>query len=255
MFEPLQAADHVIALALSGKITGDDIQAYKRLLDEKLKAHEHLGACVDMTGLADMNADALVEGMKADLKLMGHLNQFSRYALVTDKEWPEAIMRFLDPLFPMLELKVFAPDARAEALAWAGDFKTSDTTRPPAISWIETNREDVRAFQIDGMLTKEEMPTVMADLKAFLDAHEKVRLLVRIKRFAGFDPAVLMQEDVAAVKLNAMNKVERYAIVGAPGWMSSMVGGMNPMFKSMDMMSFPADQEAEAWSWISAEPR
>ena len=36
MFEKLAAPDDVIAMRLSGKLTGEDIEQYKALFDEKL---------------------------------------------------------------------------------------------------------------------------------------------------------------------------------------------------------------------------
>ena len=63
-----------------------------------------------------------------------------------------------------------------------------------------------------------------------------------------------MQGGLVSVKLAAMQKVERYAIVGAPGWMSKIIETINPAFADIDMRTFPADLEAEAWAWVGAEP-
>ena len=56
------------------------------------------------------------------------------------------------------------------------------------------------------------------------------------------------------MKLAAMQKVERYAIVGAPGWMRKILESVNPAFAEIDIRTFPADQEADAWTWLGAEP-
>lgn len=110
MIEQLPASDHLIALRFSGKLTGDDIKQYKAILEDKLSKHNHISACIDFTGVADMDAGALVEGMKADLELFSHLDQFSHYALVSDKEWPQAIISLIKPVFPNIEMRVFSPD-------------------------------------------------------------------------------------------------------------------------------------------------
>lgn len=74
MFEQLSAPDHVIAMRLSGKLTGDDVSQYKNLFDQKLKKHEQVGVCADLTGFSDMTLDAIVKDAKAELELATHLN-------------------------------------------------------------------------------------------------------------------------------------------------------------------------------------
>ena len=115
MFEKLAAPDPVIALRFSGMVTEEDIRQYRHLLEDKLDKYQAVSACIDLTGLADTNAGALVEGVKADLEWLRHLNRFRRYAVVSDKEWPGALIGIVAPmLFPDLEIKVFKADRRDE---------------------------------------------------------------------------------------------------------------------------------------------
>jgi hypothetical protein len=254
MFEQLPAPDHVIAMRLSGKLTGEDVKKYRATLEDKLQKFAHMGICVDWTGLSDMNADALVEGTKADLELLGHLRQFSRCAFVSEKEWPQAIVQFMDPVFPTFEMKVFRPDQSEEAIAWAAESPTAPESKAPAFRFLETSKDDVLGFEIDGVISSEEMPGVIETFDTFLARHEKVRLLNRMKHFGGVDPAVFMQGGLVSMKLAAMQKVERYAIVGGPAWMRKVIETVNPAFADMDIRAFPADQEADAWAWLGTEP-
>lgn len=98
------------------------------------------------------------------------------------------------------------------------------------------------------------MAEVIQKFQTFLGRHEKVRLLNRIKHFGCIDPAIFMQSGLVSMKLAAMQKVERYAIVGAAGWMRKIIETLNPAFADMDMRAFPEDQESEAWAWLGAEP-
>jgi len=104
------------------------------------------------------------------------------------------------------------------------------------------------------VISAKEMPEVIQTFETFLERHEKVRLLNRIKHFGGIDPAVFMQSGLVSMKLAAMQKVERYAIVGAPGWMRKIIETVNPAFADTDMRTFPLDRENEAWAWLGAEP-
>lgn len=254
MFEQLSAPDYVLALRFSGKLTGGDIKQYQGILEDKLKKHERINACIDFTGLSDMNSDALVEGVKADLKFLSHLNQFSRCALVSDKEWPQALIRFVAPVLPTLEMKAFTPTQRDKAIKWAAERPEAPKTENRAFRFLPTSKDDVLAFEINGVISSEEMPGVIKEFEAFLERHEKVRLLNRMKHFGGIDPAVFMQGGLVSMKLAAMQKVERYAIVGAPDWASQMIETLNPAFADIDMRTFQADREADAWAWLGAQP-
>ncbi len=253
MFTQLPAPDHVLAFRLSGKITGHDIKRYKELLETMLDTHGAISLCVDVTGLSDMDADALLEGMKADLEFLSHIRQFRRGALVSDKEWPRAVTGFFGPLFPNFDMKSFAPEQVDEALKWAAELPALPKSDTPAVRFLPTSRDDLLAFEIDGVISETEFPAVLTEINALFDRHDKVRLLGRIKHLGGFDPAILMQSGLIPMKLTAMRKVERYVIVGAPGWMTKMISAMNPLF-DVDMRTFPADREADAWAWIEAEP-
>ncbi len=254
MFEQLSAPDHVIAMRLSGKLTGDDVSQYKTLFDQKLEKHERVGVCADLTGFADMTLDAIIKDAKVELELATHLNQIARVAFVSDKEWPQAVIQLLSGLFPTLSMKAFTPDRLAEAIQWSAELPQAPKGEIQAIRFLPTTKDDVLGFEINGVISAREMPDVIKVLESFLQGHEKVRLLNRMKHFGGIDPAVFMQGGLVSMKLAAMQKVERYAIVGAPGWMSKIIETLNPAFADIDMRTFPADREAEAWAWLGAEP-
>lgn len=254
MFDQLTAPDHVAAMRLSGKLTGQDIDQYKNLFDQKLATHKHVGVCVDMTGFSDMSLEAIVKDAKVEFELLAHLNQISRCAFVSDKEWPQAMITLMGPLFPTLQMKAFPPNQIDAAKKWAADLSEVSNTQLPAFLVIPTSQNNVFAFEINGMLSAQEMPGVIKQFETFLENHEKVRFLNRIKHFGGIDPAVFMQSGLVSMKLAAMQKVERYAIVGAPGWMCKIIESVNPSFADIDMRTFSADQEADAWAWVGAAP-
>lgn len=254
MFAHLPAPDHVLACKLSDKVTGNDLKRYKSLLEDMLEKHEAVSLCVDITDLSDMNADALFEGMKADLELLSHFRQFRRGALISDKEWPRALIGLVTSLVPAFEMKAFRPGQSDEALVWAAQSPSKLKAEKPSVRILPTTRDDVFAFEVDGMIASEEFPEILRQINAFLSRHDRVRLLGRIKHLDGFDPAIFMQSGLVSMKLAALQKVERYAIVGAPGWLNTMIATMNPLFHDLDMRTFPADREADAWNWLEAEP-
>lgn len=253
MLQQVSAPDHVIALSLDGKLTGEGIQEYQSIFQNKLQKHPQIGIYVDLTTLSDISANALIEGAKADMELFSHLGQLNRCAFVSDKEWPQTLASFLQQLFPMLEVRVFPSSQSQEALKWAADTSGAPASKETSIRFLPTTKDTVLAFEVDGVMSSEEMPGVIRKLEDFFAGQSKVRLLNRMTHFGGFDPSILMQSGLFSMKLSAMEKVERYAIVGAPGWMRKIIDSMNPFFPDIDMRTFPADREKDAWAWLEAE--
>jgi hypothetical protein len=140
-------------------------------------------------------------------------------------------------------------------LKWAAEIPAGRTKpgKKTSMRLIRTSKDDVIAFEINGAVSAEAVSSVMAELQQFLDSHDKVRMLAHIKHFGGVDPALFMQSGLMSMKLAAMQKVERYAIVGAPAWMQKAVRAMNPMFPDIDMRPFNEDEQDQAWNWLGAK--
>jgi len=254
MLKQLSAPNHVIAFTIDGALSAEGIQEYRSIFDEKRQQYEQIGLYVEFLELADINASTLLEGVKADIELWRHLDQLSRCAVVSDKKWPQTLVSIIKRIVPKLEMQVFPSSQSVEALQWAATIPKKPAAKRAAIHFLPTNKANVLAFEIDGTMSADEMPEVIDSLESFFADHEKVRLLNRMTHFAGFDPAILIQrQGLFSMKLAAIKKVERYAIVGAPNWMSKLIHAMQPVFPNMQMQTFAADRENEALQWLEAK--
>lgn len=164
-------------------------------------------------------------------------------------------MRYAGHLIPSTDLKIYAPGEIDAVIAWVENAVTKKPTPAvPAITRISTDADNVYAFEIDGIISVADMPMMTDELNGFMDAHSKVRMLARIKHF-GFDPAIYLQGDLLSTKLKALQKLERYAIVGAPQWMQKAIEALNPMLSGIEVRAFAGDKEIGAWSWIGAQAK
>mgnify|MGYP003114985339 FL=1 len=105
-------------------------------------------------------------------------------------------------------------------------------------------------FELDGKLTSEATDKVFAVFDRAVEKHGKVNLMVRVKDYEGFDLGLLGDRDTMMSKFGAVGKVGRYAIVGAPGWMRTMVQTMGPLMP-IDMRCFDSSQDVEARNWAA----
>lgn len=150
-------------------------------------------------------------------------------------------------------MKVFSPKQHEEALKWASELPARKQL-PAGLAFIPTSKPDVMALEINGVITGGEMPQLVEKFDSFLKQHENVNMLLRFKHFGGYDPAILMHSGWISLKVAAIRKLERYAIIGAPQWMSKIIESTNPLFPEIDIRTFSENQESEAWDFVGAKP-
>ena len=118
MLELFDSADDVIALKMSVKITGADLDAVMNRLDHIMTNHEKVHVFVETRSLDGIEVSGLPSYMARALPLFGKLRRFGRVAVVADQAWVRAGTRLESALLPNISYRTYMPDERAEALAW-----------------------------------------------------------------------------------------------------------------------------------------
>ena len=246
-----KSPEHVLAIQLSGTVEKMEIKTMAKAFNDKLAVNDRLGLLIDMSKWSDITGGAIVEDIKFEFGLLGKLSRFPRMAIISNKQFVKAILKFFGQLAPMINIKVFGPNEYDKALAFASHLPTPKPAAKPSTSLIETGDPKLISYEIDGMFTKDDVERVVQPLQQAFEKDEKIDLLVRMKNYAGFDPSILAQRSVLSVKLSAISHIRRYAIVGAKDWMKNVVG----MFASMlpfEIQFFDPAQEDEAWAWVKS---
>ena len=114
----IDAPDGVIALKVSGKISGSDLDAIMDRLDAVMAAHDKVHVFVETQGIEGIELSGLPSYMKRAMPLFGKLDRFGRVAVVADQAWIRAGTRLESALLPSIRYRVYMPDERDEALAW-----------------------------------------------------------------------------------------------------------------------------------------
>lgn len=118
MLEMIEAADDVIALRMSGKITGGDLDAVMNRLDGAMARHDKVHVFVETSGIDALEIASLPGYMARAVPLFGKLSRFGRVAVVADQAWIRLATRIESAVLPFISYRVFEPEQRAEALAW-----------------------------------------------------------------------------------------------------------------------------------------
>jgi hypothetical protein len=119
MHEFIASPDDVLALKITGTITGDDLEAIMDRTDSILAAHDKIHVYVETQGVDGLQISAMPHHMGRALPLFGKLGRFGRVAVVADQGWMRAATRLESAILPNISYRVYEPSERDEALAWA----------------------------------------------------------------------------------------------------------------------------------------
>jgi hypothetical protein len=114
----LPAPDDVLALKISGTITGEDLDAIMDRTDAIMSANEKIHVFVETEGVGGMQLAALPGHVRRAFPLFGKLDRFGRVAVVADQAWMRVGTRLESAFLPNISYRVCGPEERDEALAW-----------------------------------------------------------------------------------------------------------------------------------------
>lgn len=237
-------------ITLGGVLEKGDIQTMERELTPALKGDGPVGLIVRAEGLKDLTADAMAEDAKFELGLLPQWAKIAKMAIVTDLQALAALLKWVDPILPMIDMKAFGSLDVAAAEAFASDLPSGTSSGSNSgVKLLSDGEDGMIAYEINGRITAEDVDNVLGPLEAHLKGNEKINLLVRFKSWDGFDPSIIMDGALMGTKMNAVNHLGRYAVVGAPKWIATMAGCVGTMMP-FEMKMFDATQDDDAWTWV-----
>lgn len=113
----------------------------------------------------------------------------------------------------------------------------------------EEVRGEVLEVNLHGKLGREDYEKFVPETERMIREHGKVRILVMMHDFQGWDAGALW----ADIKWNAkhFSDIERLAVVGEKTWHRLMTGFCKP-FTTAEVRYFTPDQLADAREWVAA---
>ncbi len=248
MLKELPSADDIVAVTISGRLEKPDLERIMQRLDDAFARGDKVHIFAEVLEFGGMTAEAWMSDISHGLRYLGHLSQFGRIAIVSDRSWIRSASRIESALLPFVSYEVFTPDQRDHALAWVkGEI---DTPRPASLRIAD--EDGIVAFDINGRITRESLDALYARLTD--DAHKgaPLKLLAHIHAYDGFDPAILVDPRYIQLKLELLRNVSRYAVVGGPDWMKRMIALSAPLLR-MELRHFGDDEEQAAHAWLAAD--
>src|SRR4051794_6057587 len=257
MLDFLPALDRVVAMKVSGRVDESDIERGIQAIEAALAREQSISLLVEIA-ITGMTAGAFTRDLGYGLGKLRDLHRFSRMAVVTGQDWLRTLAQVQDRILPHVEVRAFTPAERDEALAWvsqpAKEPEPQKEQPGPAVRFIPTTKPDVIAFETNGKISSADMHLLVSTFDESMQAHERLRVLVRILDFDGVSLEALRHEGLWSVKMRGLKQVERYALVGGPNWMETVAKWSAPLTR-VETRHFSPDEEERAWNWLEANPR
>ena len=124
MLEILDSASDVIALRISHKITGAELDAVMDRLDRVMSTHETVHVFVETQQIDGVELSGLAAYTTRAMPLFSKLDRFGRVAVVADQSWIRAGTRLESAMLPGISYRTFEPADREAAYAWVNGART-----------------------------------------------------------------------------------------------------------------------------------
>ena len=126
MIDILDSPADVIALSVSHKISGSDLDAIMDRLDQVMAANEKVHVFVETRSIDGIELSGLPGYIARAMPLFGKLGRFGRVAVVADQSWVRVGTRLESAMLPNISYRTYMPDERDEALRWVCGVETGD---------------------------------------------------------------------------------------------------------------------------------
>ncbi len=124
MLEIIDSPDDVIALRVSQKITGEDLERIMDKLDPLVAGEGKVHVFVETQGISGIEVSGLPAYVSRAWPLFGKLDRFGRVAVVADQAWVRAGTRLESAMLPNIRYRTYKTEERDEALAWVMGTET-----------------------------------------------------------------------------------------------------------------------------------
>lgn len=255
MIKILDAPKHLLAVRVSGELTGEDVKTLHSKKDELLKDNDRISFYAEYDNTASYTLESILRDLYESFSQITEIPRYYRAAVVADKGWLTTLSRIEGVFFSSIDIRVFGLNESEKAMAWASEEPTPrpEPEMPDAsLHFMSTSDPNVLAFTINGRLREQDFKLAAKALDAFLEREGELRVLGRMSGYTGFDLLSLIDEYLIKLKYRSVTKVAKYAVIGPKPWMRNLVelaGGMVPT----EIRTFADEEEGEAWAWVGAE--
>ncbi len=235
-------------ITLMAEFRQEDAQAIIDFAKERNSAGGGGNVLFDATSVAGFTFGAVSIELAHIPTLTKWIYGLDHIAIISDEAWIRTGSRLESALLPGLTYQVYDEDEAGAARAWI--MEEAEGPHTGAFREMGIDKPGIAAFELVGRLDREESERGIAMVRARLEDPSCSRLMIVVRHWHGFDLDTVFSSEVLRGKLDLIGKLERYAIVGGPGWIGGMAGAIGALLKP-DIRAFDLEDEDEAVEWLA----
>lgn len=124
---------------------------------------------------------------------------------------------------------------------------------PSPIRKIKTDNPITLALAIKGSLNDADIENLYGLMEAKATLHEKFNIIIIFYGTDEIEWSALFKPDALSMNKELHDKVDRYAVVGGPSYMSFTTKFLSP-FLAPNFRWFAADDVNAAWDFVKSKP-
>ncbi|MGY6552553.1 MAG: STAS/SEC14 domain-containing protein [Erythrobacter sp.] len=242
--EPISSKAHQILVY--GEITAEDVARFIAFVQEQNAAQAGGNILFDLVSMASMPLGVMASEVGQLPAMMQWLYRLDRIAIISDEEWIRTAARLESALLPGVSYAVYDADEAERAKAWI--LEESEHPYTGAVRERDIG-PDLAVFELVGRLDGEEAHRYLSRVQEKMADPACSKLMVVIRKWHGFDVDAAFSGKVLQSKAGLIDQIDRYALVGGPGWLRQMAGAVGAMIKPQ-VRTFDLEDEAAALAWL-----
>ncbi len=117
-----------------------------------------------------------------------------------------------------------------------------------SIELVPTDNDAVIGLRIDSKIELSDIERLEREVDERLKTHEKLRVYVEMKHFAGISIEALFED--LKMAFSHFKDFDRKAVVCDAKWVDRAAKISNKIFTSIEVQCFPFDRQPEAMAWV-----
>lgn len=118
-----------------------------------------------------------------------------------------------------------------------------------SIRRLPATRPALLAFEVTDKITSTDVEWMADQVQRAFDTLDEVDILILMTDYEGIEFGAAFDLKSFKVQARANRHVRRYAVVGAPTWVETMIE-MFSLFTPVDTKTFDLDEADHAWTWV-----
>ena len=233
--------NNLVEISVLGKITEVDFDRVSSQMKADIDKHGKLRLLEIFHSFEGIDPITLWKDARFGL---AHLSDFTHVAVVAESTWMQTIASAVNNL-SSAKVKAFEGSQVEQARAWL--LNAPEPNQNSKFEYKSNDDSNIVELVIEGKIEESDFDRVLAQMKADIQKHDKIKILEDVRSFEGADPMVFWKDLKASF---LASNVTHAAIVADAKWMRTIAEAIGSIIP-MEIEAFERSQIEAAREWLT----